>query len=127
MKKTQKTDSVKRWDIITSVRLYEALPPGKVSVLTEYMNGIINPPMSEEKVRLWFGAPERRVPRKHREFYLEIMADALRDAAESLKSAMSDKAIALKKEADKAANELATVKNELEKDTQTRKMLEVVA
>ena len=116
MKKTRKSNDVQsRWAIVLDGKLYEALPPGKIGPLTEYINQTVKPPLSEDTVRSWFSNPAVRMPRKHREFYLEIMADALRDAAESLKGAMSDKAIALKKEADKASNELATVKTELEK------------
>ena len=118
-------EGVKRWAIVLDGRLYKALPPGKGPAIAAFMNEHLNPPISDAVVHLWFNNPGAKVPQKHREYYLELMADALRDTAEKLKSGMSERAISLKKEYEKAARELRAVKVALEKDQEQRAELEV--
>lgn len=111
---------VVRFSIVLDGKLYAALPPGKGVKIAELMNEHLNPPISDAVVHLWFNNPAGKVPKKHNKYYLELMSDALRDTAEHFKGNMSDKAVKLKKEYDKAAKELETVKSALIKDAEKR-------
>lgn len=105
-----------RYGIVLNGKLYNALPPGKGILLLNFMNEQLSPNISTARIHAWFKNAASNVPKQHYEYYLELMSDALRFTAENLKGEMSEKAIGLRKDYDKAAAELAAVKNELEKD-----------
>lgn len=130
MKKTdveqnkEMNELIKRFSIVTNCKLYNALQVGKGLVLAEVMNKHLYPPIPANRVHMWFRDPINKVPKMQMEAYLELMADALRFVAEEQKKDMSEKAITLKKESDKASEDLRTVKAALAQDVILRAQLE---
>lgn len=118
MEKTENEQIIEidRYNIVLNGKLYNAMPPGKGPLLLEFMNEQLAPKISGNRIHSWFKNPSVNIPKRNFQYYLELMSDALRFTAENLKSEMSEKAIQLKKDYQKATSELSTVKAELTKD-----------
>lgn len=114
-----------RFAIILDGKLYKSLPQGKSRHLASFMNETLVPKITEDLVIQYFNSGAKKVPSKNFQFLVEIMADALRDTAELMVEGMSKDAISLKRQYDKAAQELKTVKQELALDIEARKVEEI--